>query len=396
MKRLACLTVGLLSGLVLTAAPAAKTEPVAAGFPNWCGVGAKNDIGGRELCPSDLRHRLTVSVAGEPNEELQGQLVLAGQFAALSGWATAGEPTDWNTFEPPRHPLTVVSVHGSRDHEAVRSALRYKGDDQAIRRDLVTLLGQGGSVYADVTFDGAPDSTGKRPYYYVMGPTGTEPLAQGELTADSVKDGIKKIRAERAKLLKSGVAWRPFYGNIEESKYHPLIAKVLEKGKTAKLAPMAPVEKALLKDVTLKDEEQARTAQVLYDALNQTRTDLYTQIILESTHVPYRAYYDVLTLVKFWPAEKKRLERIYAKFKSIPELDTLSKMFCKMMVWEDPEFTCKNAGEAKKIVQELNKMKRSLGKMKESKVIQVQSGALLLDMKADELIATVPSKLPAK
>ncbi|MGN0833479.1 MAG: hypothetical protein ACI4RD_07500 [Kiritimatiellia bacterium] len=396
MKRLACLTAGLLNGLLLSAAPAAKTEPVAAGFPNWSGVVAKNYVCGRELWPSDLRHRITVVVDVEPGEKLQGQLALAGRFANLSGWVKAGESTNWDSFEPPRHPLTVVSVHGARDYESVLAALRYKGDDREVVSGLQALRSQGAAIYGDVTFAGAPDSAGKRPYYYVMGPTGTEPLVQGELTEAGVKAAIKQIRAEMAKLAKGAVAWRPFYGNVEDSKYHPLIAKALEKGKTAKQSPLAPVEKAILRDVTLKDEEQARTAQVLYDALNQTRTDLYARIVLESAQVPYRAYYDVQTLVKYWPMEKKRLDGIYAKFKNVPEVEALAKMFCKMMVWDDPEFTCKNAGEAKKIVQELNKMKKSFEKMKESKVIQVQNGALVLDMKADELISSVPSKLPVK
>lgn len=396
MRSLVGLAAMVTGALPLLAAPTAKTEPVAAGFPAWSGVVAKNHVCGRELWPSDLRHRITVVVDVEPGEKLQGQLALAGQFAAMSGWATAGESVNWDSFEPPRHPLTVVSVHGTRDYETVLAALRYKGDDQEVSRGLAALRSLGAAIYGDVTFAGAPDSAGKRPYYYVMGPTGTEPLAQGELTAAGVKDGIKKIRAEMAKLAKNAAAWRPFYGNVEDSKYHPLIAKVLEKGKTAKQAPLAPVEKAILRDVTLKDEEQARTAQVLYDALNQTRTDLYARIVLESAHVPYRAYYDVQTLLKYWPAEKKRLDGVYAKLKGVPEFEALAKMFCKMMVWDDPEFVCKNAGEAKKIVQELNKMKKALEKMKESKVILVQNAALVLDMKVDELISSVPSKLPVR
>ena len=71
-------------------------------------------------------------------------------------------------------------------------------------------------------------------------------------------------------------------------------------------------------------------------------------------------------------------------------------MFCKVMVWADPAFTCKNAGEAKKIVAELNKMKKDLDKLKKSEVIVIQNGALLMDTQVDELIATIPSRLPEK
>ena len=116
MVGLAAMVTGALP---LLAAPTAKTEPVAAGFPAWSGVVAKNHVCGRELWPSDLRHRITVVVDVEPGEKLQGQLALAGQFAAMSGWATAGESANWDSFEPPRHPLTVVSVHGTRDYETV-------------------------------------------------------------------------------------------------------------------------------------------------------------------------------------------------------------------------------------------------------------------------------------
>ena len=71
-------------------------------------------------------------------------------------------------------------------------------------------------------------------------------------------------------------------------------------------------------------------------------------------------------------------------------------MFCKLMTWAGPDFTCKNAGEAKKIVAELNKMKKDLEKLQESKVIVVQNGALTMATQVDELIALIPTKVPEK
>ena len=41
-------------------------------------------------------------------------------------------------------------------------------------------------------------------------------------------------------------------------------------------------------------------------------------------------------------------------------------------------------------------MKKDLEKMKESKVIVVQNGALLMDIQVDELISTIPLKVPSK
>ena len=42
------------------------------------------------------------------------------------------------------------------------------------------------------------------------------------------------------------------------------------------------------------------------------------------------------------------------------------------------------------------KVKPQLAKMKESSVIVIQNGALLVDSQVDELIATIPNRLPEK
>ena len=94
---------------------------------------------------------------------------------------------------------------------------------------------------------------------------------------------------------------------------------------------------------------------------------------------------------------KKKLDEVMLKMKAVPDAEKLAKIFTKVMVWADPDFVCKNASEAKKIVAELEKkVKPQLAKMKESKVIVIQNGALLVDSQVDELIATIPSRLPEK
>ena len=171
------------------------------------------------------------------------------------------------------------------------------------------------------------------------------------------------------------------------------LLKALEKGRSGKPAPLKAVEDALLKAVVSKDAEKAREAQVLFDALNQTRSDLVMRIRMEVGACPHRAAYDIQELLKYWPSERKGVEDAQAKVKSCPEFGFLSKMFCKIMEWSSSDFTYKSARDAKKIVQERNKMKKSLEKLKESKNLIAQNGALTLDLKVDELIATIPTKV---
>ena len=158
--------------------------------------------------------------------------------------------------------------------------------------------------------------------------------------------------------------WVPFYGNIPSPRFNTSLAKTLEKGKKAKKCPLDPIQKGLIADIKSADEEKSKEAQVLFDAIAQTKSDLMLRIRMEAASCSYRAYYDVETLLKYWPTEKKRIEAAYAKLKANPEVELMGKMFCKLAEWSKPDFTCKNAGEAKKIVQELNKMKKDLEKMK--------------------------------
>jgi len=384
----------VLAAATLLAAPAVKMDPVAPGFPAWQGLTSKSYICGREIEPSDLRHKVTIVVEFTPNEKQTEQLLLAGKLAGRGLPASFGHGVSWETVEIPRNVITVFSVRNAK-HEAVMEALKTPKGDQATAQAMAALKGQGCSFYDDVTFAGAPDNEGKLPFVYVMGPTGTEPLFKGELDAAGVKGaneavskGLKEIDGWEQK-------WRPFFGNIAEPKFNTSIAKVLEKGKNAKKAPLGPVEKALLTDIKSKDEEKARESQILYDALVQTRNDLILRIRLEVGACPHRAYYDVQTLLKYWPTVTKQLEGVAAKMKANPEVDMMGKIFMKLMTWGDPEFTCKPS-EAKKIIVELNKMKKSLSSAKESKNITVQDGALLLDMRIDEMIPIMQSRAEAK
>ena len=397
------MTVAILAALASAAAfagPADKLDPVADGFPDWQGMTAKNYIRGRiGATASDLRHKVTIVIDVEPNEKLAAQMLDAADLLVNNSVRIAfPEGGAMDTWMPQRDVIGVVSCWGGANHKVFEDALTAKkGADIEVARRLAVYRDLGCYVYDNVTFTGAPDSTGKRPYVYVMGPSGKEPIWQGPLNAAAGKEVRVAIAKGRKAMKDWGAPWRPFFGYIAEPKFHPQLAKTLEKAKTAKSAPLDPVAKAILADVKSKDEEKAKEAQVLFDAINQTRSDMLTRITLLSGKYPHLAIADLTDFVKYWPGEKKNLATAYERIKKHPEAEFLAKLYVKAKVWADPEFTCKNAGEAKKIVAELTKAKKAIAKLKDSaKDIPIQDAALLLDVKLDELISSIPSRVAGK
>lgn len=395
MKTQALFLISALAAGALFGAPG-KSDPVAEGYVNWQGVTAKNYLTGREICPSDLRHRVVAVVEIEECDALQSQVLLAGKVAGLSPLTAHGFGENWETRVMPRDFLVLVVYRGKskESQEKLKEAMKLpKEATEDARYAMMYFRHPATAVYSGVTFEGAPDVGGSYPYVYVMGPEGQEPVYKGALTAKGI-DAVKKAVATAKKKL-SGVKWEPFFGSVEEPK-NAVFVKAVEKGKSGKPSPLDPVAKALLKDIVSKDEEKAKEAQILFDAINQTRSDLLLRIGMEAGACPHRAAYDVQQLLLFWPGEAKKLAAFKAKIKQMPEANKLAQIFCKLMVWADPNFTCKNASDAKKIVAELNKMKKDLEKFKESKTVVVQNGALLMDGQIDELIATIPMKVPEK
>ena len=394
MKNAITTLCALLAGSALLAAPAPKLEPVAEGYPNWQGQSPKSFIAGRKIQPSDLRHKVTIVVEVDAGEKVQSQLTQAAPLIASTGIGRTGFGDKWETLVLPRSAIAVVSVYGAKNPAAFLELLKRKTDDQVVMQAIQTLTGQGCSIYEGLTFPGAPDTAGKRPYIYIMGPEGTEPAFKGELNAANVKTATEIVQKLRKQVQTAG--WEPFYGSIKEPKFFPQLTQALEKGKTAKQAPLASVEKAIQKEIVSKDPEKAKGAQILYDALVQTRSDLAMRIKMESGSCPHRAIYDMQRLLKYWPAEKKGLEAAVAKVKAVSESEVLGKVFCRIMELDDPSFVCKSESDAKKIVAELNKAKKSIEKLKESKSITIQNGALTIDVKLDELISSIPTKVQVK
>ena len=387
MKRLFAMSSAAAAMALCAVAAPPKVEPVAAGFPQWQGITPKSHIRGREITAADLRHRVTVVVDVDDNADLHKQLLEAAGLVQLTGLTSLGfEGGNWETMTLPRDVLIVVSCHGLlKNQDALKTALKSAGPDENALAGFSSAMVP---FYENISFAGGPETEGKRPYIYVMGPTGTEPLSQGKLDAASIKAARAAIGKAKAKLKET--PWKQFYGTAEPEKF-PAVAAAIAKGK-----PLGPVAAAIQKDVLSKDAEKAQAAQVVCDALSQTRSDLLFRIRLEAQACPHRAYYDFQQLVKFWPGEKKKLDDVMLKLKSIPDGEKLSKMFCKAMVWSDPEFVCKSKGEATKIVKELQKMKGMLEKLKESKVIVIQNGALLLDSQIDALNSPIPDRVAGK
>ena len=382
----------LLAPMVLLAGPAAKVDPVAEGYPDWRGVSAKNHIIGREICPSDLRHKATVVVEVEPGEKLQSQLLQAAAFIPATGLSNL--TGNWEDLEIPRNAIVLISISGPKSQEAVQ-AIFDKKQPQDIAQKISSLKGMGCSIYRDVTFAGAPETEGKRPYVYVMGPEGKEPLAQGALNDATVKAVSAAVAKAKKGLDSAENKWRTFFGNLPEGKANPKLVKAMEKGKTAKKSPLDPVAKDILKGVLSKDAETAKEAQIQYDAILQAKSDLILRIQLESREAPHRAHYDIQELLKYWPMEKKSVEAALAKLTGNADFATMGEMFRKLIEWGDSNFNCK-ASEAKKIKATLGKFKKKLAPMKESKEHVVQNCAALMDMRVDDLLSKFDALSSAK
>ena len=381
---------------VFAAAPTKKADPVSELYPDWQGLTAQSFICGREIGPSDLRHKVTIFVEVEAGEKLKAQLVQASPLVICS---TIKSPSavEWSTYELPRDVIAVVSVHGVKKPSDVTGIWEKKTLAQEEAAQIRVYRELGTSVYGDVTFTGAPESGGKYPFACVMGPgAGKEPLFKGELTATNLKEALMAVAKGQQQINGWEEKWRPFYGNIPAPRFNTSLAKALEKGRKAKRYPLEPIQKGLLADIKSSDEEKSKEAQVIFDAIAQTKSDLLLRIPLEAASCSCRAYYDIEMLLKYWPAERNRVESAIEKLQACPENVSMGKMFCKFAEWTSPEFVCKNAAEAKKIVQELKKMQKSIAKLKESQIISVQNNALLLDMKIEELLSTFSVQMQAK
>lgn len=385
LKRSLVLCAGLL-GLSAFAAPV----PVADGFVDWSGISPKSYLFGRTITPSDLRQWTVVYVVVDA-EAFAGQVRMLAPLAGLMP-LPQGHATQWETAELPHDGIVVFSVRNAKgtDAKSFAQTLRPPKDAEAAVAGQYVVYGQNMvPFYKDLAPVGADELTAdKLPYVAVYGASGTDPLYTKEKYAAGDFKAVRAAVDKAKKLLPAD--WTLPLG-VREPQYYKQVPALVAKGK-----PASAALKILAAGIKSKDAEQAKEAQVMYDALNQYATGLKLRIGLEHHAAPARAYYDLQTLVKLFPSEKKKMQAIDQKFKQNKELGSLGKIFEKLMLWSRDDFVCRNAGEAKKIVAELQKYKKTLESLAESPNAQIQGEAMLFAAQLDALIETIPTKVPQK
>lgn len=375
-----------LFGAVLFAAGKGG-DPVSPEYVDWQGVVDKNRISGRYLDPADLRHKVVVILEIEPSDKLQEQLVAAAPLAAMTGFAEAGAG-GWEGAQLPRDVLFVVNNRGERKPDAIRAALKAPADaGEDVKAAIKVLSGPTVPVYDGITFDKAPASEGKRPYVYVMGPDGKEPVYEGSFDDSAVSAVAAAVESQKRSIL----LWEPNTGSVREPKFFPQVKAAVAKG-----GPLKTLVTTLAKETQSKDVNRAREAQILHDALIQTRDDLTLKIELEAAKAPHLAFAEAQRLVKAWPSQKKYLLGALAKASSMPGAAQLGAICVKAMPYMRSSYTPKNAGEAKKAVAELGNLRKQLAKLKESKVQAVQEGATALDSQLEALASSLAPAPAAK
>ena len=379
-----------LMAMSAAAVAAPPKDPVAEGYMDWDGVTPKNMIMGRLITPSDLRHRAVIYVVFDANTLTNDKVP---DYAALPQFIQipADHLTQWETQELPREKIMIVSVRNLGKKDAKEFAAVFKppkNADITVSGKYTGWVNNKIPFYRDVTpIPGAEVADENLPYVAVYGGAGTEPLYTKEKwTSADAKD----LRAAVKKARDGLEEWKPPLG-VAEPQFFKKVAADMAKGK-----PAQGMLNQLKGGIKSKNPEQAKEAQIMFDALNQYKSDLMMRIQLEFSAAPARAYYDFQTLVKLFPSEKKNLQAIDAKIKANKEIGALGKIFEKIMLWSREDYVCKNAGEAKKNVMELQKIKKMLDALANSQNAQLQGEAMLFQTQIDTLIDLMPTKVPQK
>ena len=381
MKRTALLTSCLLLLTSLLAAAAGRSvayEPTAEGYPAWAGLTEANYVCGRQICPSDLRHKLTAVILIDA-AKFEEQVKLIGCVGAFNPTLSSIHGQAAETFVVPRNNICLIVLVGKIDVEKFNDFLKKNAKD---------LQPYSWIVYSNVTCSKAPDNAGKFPFYYVFGPEPGDAIASGDFDAAASAKLGQMVQSKKHKI----ESWKPYYGSVEEPQYMKSFTKILNSGK-----PLEGLVASCKKGISSKNPDQAKECQILYDALEQTRSDLLFEARGFAGLCPTRAMYEAGTLIKQFPKTKKQLAGALDRIKSIPDIGQLIKMFELLKKWGAEDFLCKNAGEAKKIEAELKKMKKTCDTLVEkSSNNTVQSCAAWIGSEAETLASVISTKVPAK
>lgn len=364
---------------------AAPAVPVADGFPDWIGLEPRNNISGRLITPSDMRHKIAMVIEIDCDDKFKDSVLLASRYASLNP-KPLGHSTSWEVLkdeEMPRDSILLLSVFGKKPNEEMiaeiasdkkRGSLIFSRHIQATR----TLP----SVYYNVRLAGADyeNPERKRPYAYVFSHEGGKPIWEGSLNEKNAPELSKAIAAARKRLPQ----WKPLTG-IDDLTKLPAVAKNLEKGK------MKAVVAAAVAAIKSKDPETSKQGQIVYDAIEQYKSDLVYRIVLEATSAPARAIADVQRLVKMFPQEKKRIAEFESVLSKNREILSIAKMMEKVLQLKDPSYAPKTA-QLKKDLQLLRRWKRSLKPLGEHANTTISGQAMLMMTLLEELEAEIAAK----
>ncbi len=354
-----------------------EAEPVADGFVKWTGLDSVRGTGYlRCVTPSDLRGRFAIIVDIDETKAVE-QIRATHQVRGLEFIPRLG--LDWNFEAINRDVLVIYNLHGLSEADLAEKVLK----------DPILQQITGFSYFSNVTFDGAPNSESERPYIYVMGPDGKEPLYKGKLdkakTAKEIRDAIEKAKAALP-------AWRPWYGYVEKAKYSKGFEAAIHGGK-----PLEQIIMSLKKGISSKKQDVAMESQRLYDAIGRTKGDLLYRIIYERLDAPFAAMYDIEEATRRLPSMRGKLASYSEKIeKAHPNAKSAYKHYALYRKYADPAFHPKSKGEAKKMVAELSKSKQAVAKFADDDDVAIQTLAMTLPGFIDSLIEELPTRVLQK
>lgn len=392
MKKNLALALSAVSVLTCMAAPVVD-QPVE-GYQAWEGFLPKNHLWGRQLSPSDLRHRAVVYVVADYADLNYKRL--AEFYSTFAGVSSLRHSPEWDSFEMPRSKITVFSVKNADKVDPKEFAAKMftrpkESQDAWVSTVSICYYGCLTPFYRGLKPIGGEPTPDALPFVAVYGGSGTKPIfAKGGFGKD--KNDVAEFRKAVAKAVKEldPPEWKKPFG-VAEPQYFKNVTALIEKGK-----PTTAAFPLLLAGMKSKVPEQAKEAQIMYDALHQYRGELVMRLRLEARAAPARAYCDLQQLVTLFPSEKKNVEAVSNMIKSNKEITSLGKAFEKVALWSRPDYVCKNNSEVKKNIAELEKFKKVVATLAESKNTNIQGEAMILQSQIDTLIETMPDKLPQK
>jgi hypothetical protein len=371
--KLTFLYAAALAAFSLYAAPAAKIEKVAEGYPNWLGVVDANYLYGRNICSSDLRHKAAIIIFVEAGENMEKQLDLCVEFSYRNSGVPPAD-TVWETLDNiPRQSIVLVSVIGKVFKSKFVQRLKDKGNGNNYLNTKV-------SFYNNVTLVGEPEEFPGFPYVMVMDPKSPVPAWKG-----------KYSQAESAKVLKAFInakknipEWTPLYGVAAPAHFEKARQQIAARKLDA-------ARKTLMGGFSNTDAAVRAEAQMMYDAIEQYRSDLLFRIQQEYVRAPARAFADLQILLKLFPNERRKIQEIDSKLKGKIDATVIGKIFEKMITYSQPDYSPKPS-ELKKNIAEVMRWKKMLAPLKEYNNVSISSQAMLVESQLDSLLENLKAK----